>query len=153
MARYGRDYYGGRFARRGFDGETESDYDRDYGRDGRWVWSVNRDYGSSRDRHRGWGPQAENLDETWQSTSGFGPGYGRQRGDHGRDSWDDDPSWRDFGRGPRYGYSNDPYHGHVGRGYRAGHDYQEDFGDRLRRGWNRFRDEARDWMRGYDRDY
>jgi hypothetical protein len=40
--------------------------------------------------------------------------------------------------------------GRAGRG--GGQD--DDFGDRMRRGWSRLRDEARGWLgRGYDRGW
>jgi hypothetical protein len=36
-----------------------------------------------------------------------------------------------------------------------GEDYDTDFGDRVRQGWNRLREEARGWMGrgGYDRNW
>jgi hypothetical protein len=60
---------------------------------------------------------------------------------------------RDYGWNREYGWNRDfGGRGMQGGESRLGTDYDEDFGDRLRRGWDRLRDEARGWMgRGYDR--
>ena len=84
------------------------------------------------------------FDTGWSST---GHGWGRPDMDEGYNS--------PYGR-----YSSRPYPGtnEYERSRYGGEgrflDYDEDFGDRLRRGWNRFREEARGWMgRGYDRGW
>jgi hypothetical protein len=161
MAYYGRDYSGrNNWMNRGENGIR---YDSEYGGGGYGRgWSTDRGQGwSSLDRGIGWGERGRtggfgNLDERWRS------GAGRQ----GRPAFDEDRMGGYGGwRGGSYGSTNRGYlggQGDISRGYDRGmtahrrptQEYDQDFGDRLRRGWNRFREEARDWMgRGYDRGW
>jgi hypothetical protein len=85
-----------------------------------------------------WGRFGGQGEQGWGGPGRFG-GYGG--------GWSDRPQSGEWeGRGPRDREMN--------YGPRRGHDYDENFGDRIRRGWNRLRNEARGWMgRGYDRGW
>jgi hypothetical protein len=163
MANYGRDYTRGRYTQRG-SGMGSGGYDygyRGFNRGG-WGSERGRDWSSGRgrdwsdvDRNYGWGRGDQfggprDFDESWNST---GPGWGRQEFSN---DWD--APYRGFRTRPgRIGGYGRPEHGYMGSEgpARPGREeYDQDFGDRLRRGWNRFREEARDWIgRGYDRGW
>ena len=164
MANYGRDYTEGRYTRRNTGFGNYDDGYRGSNRPG-WGFDQSRDrypgnQGFGRDRENGWGGrgQADSFGGTYRGGArDFQSGF--------------DDSWSSPGQG--WGGSNfnarsgSPYSGYFDRPPRGssfgpsnryfgdrGHHYDEDFGDRLRRGWNRFREEARDWMgRGYDRGW
>lgn len=173
MAHYGSDFTSGRYTRLDR-GEWGTGYDSGYRGQGWGGHSGGRGSGwSNLGRADGWGTANRgydrDLDESWESMGhgggrqdfgdqGYGrPGFGRSS--HGRygSSFDrsgsrfgSSPGYSDYGAGQGNFYDRD-----VRRfGGRIGHDYDADFSDRLRRGWNRFRNEAREWMgRGYDRGW
>lgn len=161
MRHYGRDYGGqgweghrgsrGRFeSRPRFDqAERERGYDSLYG--GRFGGFGNESMsrGGSPGGHRsGGGGAFRGMDQE----GGFARGGGWRGGGagEGRTGWGHDRA--DFGGGrSRSGY---------GRGgtefYRSrGEEYGRDFGDRIRHGWNRLRENVRDMMggEGYDRGW
>lgn len=166
MPRYGDEFTMGRYMRRDV---------RDAGR------GYGGEYGSRPGRPRlggrdwGWG---EMEGRGWDSAprGGYGGGYGDRYGRNLDESWDSAGS----GYSGRGGWAReDGYGGSRGAGYggpvgglggrersfydremmggRGGNPrpgYDEDFGDRVRRGWHRLRNEARSWMgRGYDRGW
>ena len=173
MARYGSDFTSGRYTRIG-QGESEMGYDGGYRGDDRWgndpwgraerwdTFGGNDGWGT---RNRGYG---RDLNESWGSmghgggrqdygdqgsgrSSGFrpSPGAGMFGSNLGHPGYrvDQSPGYTDFRGTNRNFYDREMHRG----GGRMGHDYDQDFGDRLRRGWNRFRNEARGWMGGgYD---
>src|SRR5690606_16555834 len=103
-----------------------------FGYGGRGSGWGQSDFDDEWNRSRqGWG---RNFDDDWGSSQRF------HEGDYGYGG--------SMGRGGGYGRYDRSY---FGRDRNTG-SYDEDFSDRLRRGWRRLRDEARDWMgRGYDR--
>jgi hypothetical protein len=160
MERYGRDYGRGRRRHPGFRGYRG--YDEDFGagysespgyrtppmrsgwggqRPGRNGWD------SFDDGYERWGAR-EDLRNTFplRNEARFDQeGWGQPRPRWLRHGYDDS-----FGSGTgRYGYSS------GGRHFRGPREeYDHDFMDRLRRGWNHFRDETRSRLhRGYDRDW
>lgn len=166
MARYGADYTTGRYTRR-----ARGDYGAEYGdnRGPRSGWYSGRGPGGFEpegtgpggglDRSGTYGPFDE-FRGTNRPFDQFRGGFHAGRRDfHGSGRGPD--TYSGFG-----GYGQERFGGYGGanRGYshremmdpggRTGRDYDEGFGDRVRRGWNRFREEARDWMgRGYDRGW
>jgi hypothetical protein len=176
MAYYGRDYTSGRFTRNnmGDSGGYDSDFGGNNWYGGGWSGSRGRswnEFNQNQGQGEGWGNRPRsNLDNNnWGNTgrSNFdnhwgNTGYGRGRTNFGSDEWTGNNRWQNGGYGGgmergrmgNYGGSFDrnfydrDMHGHGGS---MGHDYDEDLGDRLRRGWSRVRDGARGWMggRGY----
>jgi hypothetical protein len=128
MARYRMDYD------RGFRGRGMGmGYDRDLGGYGGWT-------GGSR-----------NWDRNWRSDFGAGEaarggwgGSNRGRGGWSRGFDEMDRGWSGMDRG----WGNDWMRG---RGWER--DYDRDFGDRLRQGWNRMRGGMRDVMGRSDRGW
>lgn len=159
-------------------------YGTDYNTRGTWNRGMNQDYGRGMDRgfewgegrgnfgrwttrDRGWG--GSSYDEGWRSmnrgrefggyntggygTGGYHPGYGSfgAQGGYGGQGYE---------TGNRGFYDRDMYgtrdRWETGRG-RWDTNQDQGFGDRLRHGWNRMRNEARDWMggrgQGYDRGW
>ena len=183
MARYGEDFSGGRRYRR-YLGDVGIGYDQGYfdrhlgareprsGRSTRWG---ERDSPPDRSRERQLG---------WQSRSrgqwGGGQDRGRwMEGESGGRDWRDDfapnrgrryasgggpMGWNDLDEpaGDRFRsnrYDSNAFGGYRGResigdSWRSLRGYDRDFGDRMRRGWDRLRNEAREMFdRGYDRDW
>lgn len=149
MMQYGEDFRTGRYNGGGnpYEGQYESGRRADH-----W-WSARRSVGGG-----GYGGEAAgrgpgDLDESWSSMA-----HGRGRpdfdgqGDRTRRSM---IAERFRGSFPgSYRSRQVPYdRGYQRFGGRVGHDYDEDLGERVRRGWTRIRSEAREWMggRGYDR--
>lgn len=159
MDRYGRDYYArGRRDQsgfRGYDEEFTGGYSGSPGyrtspmREGRWA--GRRGYQNGWDEfgvgHERWGAR-EGFRDTFplRNEARFDQeGWGQRQPRWLRPGYDDD-----FGSGTgRYGYSSGGHH------FRGPQDeYDHDFIDRIRRGWNQFRDEARSRLhRGYDRNW
>jgi hypothetical protein len=154
MAHYGRDYTSGRYIRRNL-GDTGSAYDSDYGNWYGDTWLGSRGRWNQFDRNwsgRGRSAGMSSFDDPWRAP-GYGYGWGQQTPqDWVTNRWQ--PGWGTGGMGRgrmgNYGglgrsfYDQDMYAG------RHSHDYDEDLGDRFRRGWNRFREGARGWFgRGY----
>ena len=149
MRQYGEDFRSGRYtrARNHYDGRHQS-APRSGGRwDAHLGPGGGRFEGEADPRSRG------GLDESWSSMA-----HGRGRPDFdGQHRRTRGSMLAERFRGSLPGSwagARQPYdHGYQRFGGRVGHDYDQDFGERVRRGWNRIRSEAREWMggRGYDR--
>lgn len=174
MARYGNDFTSGRYMR--YDRNQEpmgSGYDFGYRGADRWGggYSSGRGHGwGDFEGNRGWSARNRNssgdLDESWGS---MGHGGGRRdygEGHYGTPGAGYGRSGSTFGAGSAFGQARGSGQSRYGgpqrnfydrdmnaSGGRIGQDYDEDFGDRLRQGWNRFRQEARGWMGRYDRGW
>jgi hypothetical protein len=168
MARYGRDFPTGR------SGFGEGGYDLEFG--GRPGWRGER---SGRERSSG-------MDRTFGRDRGFGGQFsGRERGGSDEEFGYGGGRGERFASGGGYGgggfggggYGGEGMRGREGMdrdrfgggmrgrggGYDAGYhggmrgeEYDTNFTDRLERGWNRLRNNARDWFGGsggYDRNW
>ena len=178
MARYGEEFHG-RYNWRS--GPDQGGYDRGFRGGWNQTWGQARNAHGGFGGGSGWGtPSAGRggeLNESWSSMGhgrgrsdfGSGSGYGRNdfsrndfgRNDFGRSYFGDEgrggsTSWGRHGQlEPMSRYeAGREFGGGPYRSGRVGHDYDDGFSERIRRGWNRLRDEARDWMgRGYDRGW
>lgn len=151
MARYGEGFRAGRYTRRNVD-EFGMGYDSDYVGGGYgYGWGGTGDWRNRSD----WATRRpSSIGERWRS-QGLGRGYDYDEFRAGR--------YGGFRSGP-YGSSRD-WRDRSGESWRTEYgrdlmpggwhgDYDAGISDRVRRGWKRFRDEARGWMgRGYDRGW
>jgi hypothetical protein len=157
MERYGRDYGHGRWRQSGFRGYDEEFTPGYSGSPGYRTPSNRNAWNGPRGRQNGWdefGDGHQNWGARDDSRRTF-PLNNQARFD--QEGWGQrQPRWlgqnydNDFGSGTgRYGYSS------GGRHFRGRQDeYDHDFMDRVRQGWNQVRDEARGWFhRGYDRGW
>ncbi len=158
MAYYGRDYNRSRYNRYGRSGGYDYGFGAGYEGFGRWNPSRSRGWGETeRDRFgyggRGSGWGQSDFDDEWnRSRQGWGRNFDDDWGSSQRFHEGDYGYGGSMGRGGGYGRYDRGYFGRD-RDRNTG-SYDEDFSDRLRRGWRRLRDEARDWMgRGYDRGW
>jgi hypothetical protein len=164
MAHYGMDYTGGRYIRRG---RMDRSRGYDAGYSGGWggergSWGARGEEWGRDEGDRWGGPNrfrtGREFGEGWGGSEGWGgEGYGGRQG-RGRREMGDWPGMGGSGLGGRFEGTGEGqgWYDREMRGYRGrmGGDYDVDFGDRIRRGWNRLREEARDWMgRGYDRGW
>lgn len=149
MMHYGEDFRSGRYTR------AAGPYDGHYRSGNRAGGWRNAHPNIGRGVFRGGGAEGSrgDLDESWGSMA-----HGRGRPDF--DGERHGPRRSTFAEGFRgplpgsYGARQAPYdRGYQRFGGRIGQDYDEDLGERVRRGWTRIRSEAREWMggRGYDR--
>ncbi len=132
-----------------------------------WGRNFDDDWGTSQRYHRGTGYGNQGYGNQSYGNQDYGSqGFGRQG--FGRQDYGSDYGDRGFGggqgfSGQRFGYGNqmggsfdrgDDRSFYGGDRERHMSEYDQDFGQKIRRGWNRLRDEARDWMgRGYDRGW